>query len=379
MIIVQYIDDVWASAGHSIIPSDPYDASIARFWATYIDDKFFPSLFAIAKSKDEEERKAAIEQVIAAAIEQVIAAFGILEEAYQKTSKGKDFFGGEKIGYIDISFESYVGWIKASEKMNGIKLFDETKAPGLTKWADKFCADESVKSVMPEADALIEKKNTDTVMAGSESEEVKILGGWPAWPSPFVMRARVALNIKSVKYEFLEQPYGTKSELLLKSNPIYKKVPVMIHGDKPICESMNIVQYIDDVYWRSTKLMSATTFLFFPSMSGITKCKDGEEYTAVIEQMIAAFGLLEQAYQEISKGKDFFGGEKIGYIDIAFGCYIGSIKVTEKMNGIKLHHETKAPGLTKWADKFCADDRVKPVDFITRRFTAGNRSSHGVC
>ncbi|MCK1978503.1 glutathione S-transferase family protein, partial [Jeotgalicoccus huakuii] len=76
-------------------------------------DKFFPSLFAIAKSKDEEERKAAIEQVI--------AAIGILEEAYQKTSKGKDFFGGEKIGYIDISFGCYVGWIKASEKMNGIK------------------------------------------------------------------------------------------------------------------------------------------------------------------------------------------------------------------------------------------------------------------
>ncbi|XP_026433952.1 glutathione S-transferase U17-like [Papaver somniferum] len=231
-------------------------------------------------------------------------------------------------------------------------------------------------------------------MAGSESEEVKILGGWPAWPSPFVMRARVALNIKSVKYEFLEQPYGTKSELLLKSNPIYKKVPVMIHGDKPICESMNIVQYIDDVWSNSGHSIMPSdpydasiarfwaTYIddkFFPSMSGITKCKDGEEYTAVIEQMIAAFGLLEQAYQEISKGKDFFGGEKIGYIDIAFGCYIGSIKVTEKMNGIKLHHETKAPGLTKWADKFCADDRVKPVDFITRRFTAGNRSSHGVC
>ncbi|KAI3858941.1 hypothetical protein MKW98_028674 [Papaver atlanticum] len=208
-------------------------------------------------------------------------------------------------------------------------------------------------------------------MAGSESEEVKILGGWPAWPSPFVMRARVALNIKSVKYEFLEQPYGTKSELLLKSNPVYKKVPSSSgHSIMP-----------SDPYDASIARFWATYIddKFFPSLSGITKCKDGEEYTAAIEQMIAAFSLLEEAYQKISEGKDFFGGEKIGYIDIAFGCYIGSIKVTERMNGLKLFDETKAPGLTKWADKFCADDTVKPVDFVTRRFNAGNRSSHGVC
>ncbi|KAI3977978.1 hypothetical protein MKX01_032355 [Papaver californicum] len=87
----------------------------------------------IAKSKDAEERKATIEHAT--------ATFGLLEEAYQKTSKGKDFFGG---------------WIRVTKKMNGIKLFDETKVPGLTKWADKFCVDETVNSVMPETDALME-------------------------------------------------------------------------------------------------------------------------------------------------------------------------------------------------------------------------------
>lgn len=81
-------------------------------------------------------------------------------------------------------------------------------------------------------------------MAGND---VKVLG---AWPSPYVMRPRIALNIKSVAYDILEEQFGSKSELLLKSNPVYKKIPVLIHDGNPISESLIIVQYIDEV-WNS--------------------------------------------------------------------------------------------------------------------------------
>lgn len=82
----------------------------------------------------------------------------------------------------------------------------------------------------------------------SGDNDVKLIG---AWPSPFVMRARIALKLKSIDYQFMEEKFGSKSELLLKSNPVYKKIPVLIHGEKPICESLIIVQYIDEL-WSSS-------------------------------------------------------------------------------------------------------------------------------
>lgn len=77
--------------------------------------------------------------------------------------------------------------------------------------------------------------------------ELKLLG---AWASPYVMRPRIALNIKSADYEFLQETFGSKSQLLLESNPVHKKIPVLIHNGKPICESLIIVEYIDEL-WSS--------------------------------------------------------------------------------------------------------------------------------
>ncbi|XP_004300630.1 PREDICTED: glutathione S-transferase U17-like [Fragaria vesca subsp. vesca] len=202
--------------------------------------------------------------------------------------------------------------------------------------------------------------------------DVKLIG---AWPSPFVLRARIALNVKSVEYEFLQETLGTKSELLLKSNPVHKKIPVLIHNDKPICESLIIVEYIDEAWASGPSILPSDPYdraiarfwaayideKWFPAMKGIAAATDDEARKAAVGQVAEGLALLEEAFQKISKGKSFFGGDHIGYLDIAFGGLLGWFRVTEGMGGIKLINETKTPGLLKWAEKFAADPAVKDV------------------
>ena len=68
------------------------------------------------------------------------------------------------------------------------------------------------------------------------------------WPSLYGMRVRIALAEKGIKYESKEEDLSNKSPLLLEMNPINKQIPVLIHNEKPVCESLIIVQYIDEVW-----------------------------------------------------------------------------------------------------------------------------------
>lgn len=110
--------------------------------------QWFPSLSGIARGPTEEAKKAALEQVV--------EGLALLDDAFVKCSKGKAFFGGDRIGYLDIALGCFLGWVRVTEKTSRLKLLDESKTPHLVKWADSFCADASVKDVIPETDKLAE-------------------------------------------------------------------------------------------------------------------------------------------------------------------------------------------------------------------------------
>ena len=80
------------------------------------------------------------------------------------------------------------------------------------------------------------------------------------WASPFGIRVRIALAEKGVKYEYSEQNLRDKSALLLQMNPVYKKIPVLVHNGRSVCESLIIVQYVDDAWKGKAPLLPSDPY-----------------------------------------------------------------------------------------------------------------------
>ena len=80
---------------------------------------------------------------------------------------------------------------------------------------------------------------------------------------------------------------------------------------------------------------------------------DGDKDEAVA-QVSAALQHLEEAFVQLGQGKGYFGGDGIGYVDIALGSYVGWITAVERMARVRLLDADKVPNLAAWADRFCA-------------------------
>ncbi|KAL6906484.1 hypothetical protein ACP4OV_004085 [Aristida adscensionis] len=207
-------------------------------------------------------------------------------------------------------------------------------------------------------------------MAEQAPAAVLVIG---LWASPFVIRVLIALKLKGVEYEFVEEVVGKKSELLLSSNPVHKKIPVLLHHGKPVCESLVIVQYIDeawpsggepallpaDAYARAVERFWAQ-FIDekFPRAIRVLKGTDDGDKDEAAAQLSAALQLLEEALVKLGHGKHYFGGDSVGYLDIALMSHVGWVRAVEKIAGVSLLDAAKVPNLAAWADRLCAHPAV---------------------
>ncbi|XP_027073887.1 probable glutathione S-transferase parC [Coffea arabica] len=208
------------------------------------------------------------------------------------------------------------------------------------------------------------------------------------WVSPFCSRVKIALAEKGVAYQQRgEDIFGGKSELLLKSNPIYQKVPVLLHDGKPMCESTNIVHYIDET-WPSPPLLPASAYdrararfwadfidkKLFDAGGNIWKTK-GEDQAAAKKELIQILKYLEGGLGD----KDYFGGDSFGFVDIIAIPLTTWFFAYEKFGNFNVEEE--CPKFAAWTKRCLGRESVAktlPDPQQVFEFVSMMRKMHGI-
>ncbi|XP_021832951.1 probable glutathione S-transferase isoform X2 [Prunus avium] len=194
-------------------------------------------------------------------------------------------------------------------------------------------------------------------------EEVVVLG---FWTSTYGTRATIALDEKGVKYEYREEDLSNKSSLLLQMNPVHKKIPVLIHNGKPVCESLIIVQYVDEVWRDKAPLLPSDPYqrararfwadfidkkVVFDAGKKLWSTK-GEEHEAAKKEFIE---ILTQLEGELGD-KPYFGGERFGFLDVALITFYTWFYAFETCGNFSI--EAECPKLIAWAKRCMQKDSV---------------------
>ncbi|KAI5571853.1 hypothetical protein BDE02_11G122800 [Populus trichocarpa] len=202
--------------------------------------------------------------------------------------------------------------------------------------------------------------------------------------APFSVRVRIALAEKGVKYDVYstQNPRDEITNLLLQMNSVSKQLPTLIHNGRPVCESLIIVQYVDDVWKGKAPLLPSdpyqraqsrfwADFIDKKVFEITTKLwtKKGEELEGAKKDFIECLKLLEGELGD----KPYFGGENLGYVDVAFVPFYCWFYAYETCGNFSI--EAECPKIIAWAKRCMQkksvskslEDPKKVYEFVLER------------
>jgi glutathione S-transferase len=206
------------------------------------------------------------------------------------------------------------------------------------------------------------------------------------WVSPFGQRCCIALAEKGLPYEYVEENImATKTDLLLRSNPIYKQIPVLLHGGRIIIESLVILQYLDEVFPDTRSLLPADPYeraharFWADYVDKKVYVSGSKMYTEPQmqknEEIVEILKTLEGKLGE----NEFFGGEHgFGFVDIALIPFTAWFESFHRYWGVDVAEV--APKLVAWATRCMERESVSKSLYSGEKvydFTTGMRKDLG--
>ncbi|XP_059655048.1 glutathione S-transferase U10-like [Cornus florida] len=191
-----------------------------------------------------------------------------------------------------------------------------------------------------------------------KQSEVVLFG---VWASPYSTRVELALKLNGIPYKYIEEDLTNKSELLLHYNPVLGKVPVLVHKGKSITESLVILEYIDEYWNNSPKLLpedpcDRAKVRFWanfydqkviPSTYPIIMLK-GKEQEKAIEDNCELHKVFEDGIErDFQQKPPFFNGDALGFLDIVVGSSACCYKAFAEAGGSSVDPE-KHPAFFSW-------------------------------
>ncbi|EEF28586.1 glutathione S-transferase U7 [Ricinus communis] len=209
---------------------------------------------------------------------------------------------------------------------------------------------------------------------------------------PYCLRIVLAVVMKRLQGRVEEEDLSNKSALLLESNPVYKKVPVLIHNGKAIAESLVILEYIDET-WPEPPLLpkdpqeraNARFFAKFvdekivPTADKVLTAKE-EEKDGILKELHEQMMFIEKELIRLES----VGDGRLGYFDIVVYFIFYEFLLIKQVTGIELIDFDKLPAITQWMgllgevstiSMYCLPPEYKYIDSIRARIEAAKSAS----
>lgn len=151
---------------------------------------------------------------------------------------------------------------------------------------------------------------------------------------PFVHRAIIMLNEKKIHYDIEYIDLKNKPDWFLQISPL-GKVPVMLVDEKPLFESIAILEFLDDSFKprlhpddlflraRHRALFSVVDNLFTQSYM-ISQADTNEKVELVMQNIDSGLSILEKEVQ-----LPMFNGEQCCLIDVGIAPFFYRMKILE--------------------------------------------------